>query len=161
MFTIRSQPFEPRRDCNPIVHLSVAKLCSTIESHGHIFFDFSAPTSSLHECPYKALMPRVHFSDRTGLTVGLRYRFTGPVKPVTGRNRTNANLNSNFAVVAVVTGKPAGYTGLPAGFADIPAGCASRFLTVYRPGIPVYRPVLPVYRLFRAVFRRLKNGSPV
>ena len=53
------------------------------------------------------------------------------------------NLNSNFVVVAVVTG--------------IPAGCASRFLAVYRPGIPVYRPVLPVYRLFRAVFRRLKK----
>ena len=104
---------------------------------------------------------RVHFSDRTGLTAGLRYRFTGPVRPVTSRNRTNANLNSNFAVVAVVTGKPAGYTGLPAGFAGIPAGCASRFLAVYRPGIPVYRPVLPVYRLFVAFFRRLKNGSPV
>ena len=139
MFTIRSQPFEPRRDCNPIVHLSVAKLCSTIESHGHIFFDFSAPTSSLHECPYKALMPRVHFSDRTGLTAGLRCRFTGSVRPVTGRNRTNANLNSNFAVVAVVTGIPAGFTG-------IPAGCASLILAVYRPGIPVYRPVLTVYR---------------
>ena len=105
--------------------------------------------------------PRVQFSDRTGLTAGLRYRFTGPVRPVTGRNRTNANLNSNFAVVAVVTGIPAGYTGLPDGFAGIPAGCASRFLAVYRPEIPVYRPVLPVYRLFRAVFRRLKNGFPV
>ena len=88
---------------------------------------------------------RVQFSDRTGLTAGLRYRFTGPVRPVTGRNRTNANLNSNFAVVAVVT-------GILAGFAGIPAGCVSRFLAVYRPGIPVYRPVLPVYRLFRAVF---------
>ena len=60
------------------------------------------------EIPSGGTGVRVHFSDRTGLTVGLRYRFTGPVRPVTGRNRTNANLNSNFLVEAIVTGILAG-----------------------------------------------------
>ena len=106
----------------------------------------------LHRVP-----PRVQFPDRTGLTAGLRYRFTGPVRPVTGRNRSNVNLNSNFTVVAVPTGIPAGYTGIPAGLAGIPAGFVLRLTAVYRPVTPVYRPVWPVYRLFRVFFRRLKN----
>ena len=38
---------------------------------------------------------RVLKSDRTGLTAALRYRFTGPVRPVTGGNRLNSNPNSN------------------------------------------------------------------
>ena len=38
---------------------------------------------------------RVLKSDRTGLTAALRYRFTGPVRPVTGGNRLNSNSNSN------------------------------------------------------------------
>ena len=100
---------------------------------------------------------RVQFPDRTGLTAGLRYRFNGPVRPVTGRNRSNVNLNSNFTVVAVPTGIPAGYTGIPAGLAGIPAGFVLRLPAVYRPVTPVYRPVWPVYRLFRVFFRRLKN----
>ena len=103
------------------------------------------------------LESRVQFPDRTGLTAGLRYRFTGPVRPVTGRNRSNVNLNSNFTVVAVPTGIPAGYTGIPAGLAGIPAGFVLRLTAVYRPVTPVYRPVWPVYRLFRVFFRRLKN----
>ena len=35
----------------------------------------------------EAVGRRVQFPDRTGLTAGLRYRFTSPVRPVTGRNR--------------------------------------------------------------------------
>ena len=58
---------------------------------------------------------RVKFSDWTPLTAGVRFRLTGPVSPVTGRNRTNANLNSNSPVETVLTGIPAGLTGLPAG----------------------------------------------
>ena len=97
---------------------------------------------------------RVSFSDRTGLTAGVRYRYTGPVRPVTGRNRSNTNLNSNFLVEAVLT-------GIPAGLAGILVTWTVWFLEAYRPVIPVYRPVWPVYRWFREVFRRLKNGSPV
>ena len=100
---------------------------------------------------------RVLFSDRSSLTAGIRFRLTGPVRPVTGRNRSNVNLNSNFTVVAVPTGIPAGYTGIPAGLAGIPAGFVLRLTAVYRPVTPVYRPVWPVYRLFRVFFRRLKN----
>ena len=54
------------------------------------------------------LESRVQFPDRTGLTAGLRYRFTGPVRPVTGRNRSKENLNSKFVVEAVENGIPAG-----------------------------------------------------
>ena len=39
------------------------------------------------------LVARVLKSDRTGLTAALRYRFTGPVRPVTGGNRLNSNSN--------------------------------------------------------------------
>ena len=92
---------------------------------------------------------RVFISDRTGLTAGLRYRFTGPVRPDTGRNRTKGSLNlfefktrrSNGTdrytgrtvrftgrfdrytgdVGGVArTGKPVGYTGKPAGWTGIP-----------------------------------------
>ena len=93
---------------------------------------------------------RVSFSDRIGLTAGVRYRYTGPVRPVTGRNRSNTNLNSNFLVEAVLTGIPAGYrfgrytgdldgpvlSGIPAGYSGLPAGLAgipvvsSSFLTL-------------------------------
>jgi hypothetical protein len=58
---------------------------------------------------------RVKFSDRSPLTAGVRFRLIGPISPVTDRNRTNANLNSNSPVETVLTGIPAGYTGLPAG----------------------------------------------
>ena len=37
------------------------------------------------------VLTRVLKSDRTGLTAALRYRFTGPVRPVTGGNRLNSN----------------------------------------------------------------------
>ena len=46
-------------------------------------------------------VPRVLISDRSPVTAGLRYRYTGAVWPVTGRNRWNSNLNSNFAVQPV------------------------------------------------------------
>ena len=61
-----------------------------------------------------AIGARVLISDRCSVTAGLRYRYTGPVWPVTGRNRWNSNLNSNGAVQPVRTGIPAGLTGLPA-----------------------------------------------
>ena len=57
----------------------------------------------------------VLISDRSPVTAGLRYWYTGPVWPVTGRNRWNLNLNSNGAVQPVRTGIPDGLTGIPAG----------------------------------------------
>jgi len=54
---------------------------------------------------------RVLISDRSPVTAEFRYRYTGPVWPVTGRNRWNSNLNSNTAVQPVRTGIPAGLTG--------------------------------------------------
>ena len=97
----------------------------------------------------QAVYTRVSNPDRTGLTAGLRYRFTGPVRPVTGRNRTKPRLNlfefksrrsngtdrytgrtvrftgrfdryTGDVGGAARTGKPAGYTGIPAGWTDIP-----------------------------------------
>ena len=108
------------------------------------------------------LLSRVSIPDRTGLTAGLRYRFTGPVRPDTGRNRTKGSLNlfefktrrSNGTdrytgrtvrftgrfdrytgdVGGVArTGKPVGYTGIPDGYTGIPAGWT---------GIPVSFPPL-------------------
>ena len=105
---------------------------------------------------------RVFNPDRTGLTAGLRYRFTGPVRPVTGRNRTKTRLNlfefksrrsngtdrytgrtgrftgrlgryTGDVGGAARTVEPAGYTGIPAGYTGIPAGWA---------GIPVSFPPL-------------------
>ena len=58
-----------------------------------------------------AIGARVLISDRCSVTAGLRYRYTGPVWPVTSRNR----WNSNFAVQPVRTGLPAGLAGLPVG----------------------------------------------
>ena len=55
---------------------------------------------------------RVSFTDRTGQTAGVRYRYTGPVWPETGRYRSNSNLNSKNSVQPVRTGIPAGLTGL-------------------------------------------------
>ena len=43
----------------------------------------------------RRIIVRVLKSDRTGLTAALRYRFTGPVRPVTDGNRLNSNSNSN------------------------------------------------------------------
>ena len=65
---------------------------------------------------------RVLIFDRSGQTAGLRYRYTGPVWPVTGRNRWNSNLNSNFAVQPVRTSIPVGWTSLPPGLAGLPVG---------------------------------------
>ena len=60
------------------------------------FFLFFLPPSpftlSLFAAPL-SVSPRVLKSDRTGLTAALRYRFTGPVRPVTGGNRLNSNSN--------------------------------------------------------------------
>jgi len=85
---------------------------------------------------------RVSFSDPISLTACVRYWYTDPVRPVTGRNRSNTNLNSNFLDEAVLTGIPAGYrfgrytgdldgpvlSGIPAGYSGLPASFA---------GIPV------------------------
>ena len=58
-------------------------------------------------CPHR-VPPRVHLTDRSPVTAGLRFRFTGPVAPVTGRNRSNSNLNSKNSVQPVRTGIPTG-----------------------------------------------------
>jgi len=63
---------------------------------------------------------RVHLTDRSPVTAGLRFRFTGPVAPVTGRNRSNSNLNSKNSVQPVRTGLPVGLTGLPTGLNSNP-----------------------------------------
>ena len=68
------------------------------------------------------LLTKVFISDRSGQTAGLRYRYTGPVSPVTGRNQWNSNLNSNFAVQPVRTGIPVSWVGLPAGLAGLTVG---------------------------------------
>ena len=44
---------------------------------------------------YSPVMSRVLFPNRKPVTAALRYRFTGPVRPVTGENRLNSNPNSN------------------------------------------------------------------
>ena len=69
-------------------------------------------SSPMHRFP---LVTRVYLPDRSGQTRGVRFQYTGPVWPVTGRNRSNSNLNSNFAVKSVRTGIPAGLTGIPVG----------------------------------------------
>ena len=70
------------------------------------------------------LTARVLITDRSGQTGAVRYRYTGPVWPETGRYRWNSNLNSNFAVQPVRTGIPVGLIGIPAGLTGIPAGLA-------------------------------------
>ena len=52
-------------------------------------------------------VPRVNLSDRSGQTGAVRYRYTGPVWPETGINRSNSNLNSKNSVQPVRTGIPA------------------------------------------------------
>ena len=44
---------------------------------------------------------RDFFTDRRDRTAGHRFRFTGPVGPVTGKNRPNSNLNSKSTVIPV------------------------------------------------------------
>ena len=50
---------------------------------------------------------------RVSLTGRVRYRYTGPVWPETGRYRSKSNLNSKFAVQTVRTGIPVGLTSNP------------------------------------------------
>ena len=49
---------------------------------------------------------RVSFTDRTGQTAGVRYRYTGPVWPVTGRYWWNSKLNSKTLGQLVRTDGP-------------------------------------------------------
>ena len=49
-------------------------------------------------------MTRVLFPNRKPVTAALRYRFTGPVRPVTGGNRLNSNPNSNKFKFSRATG---------------------------------------------------------
>ena len=62
-----------------------------------------------------SLITRVYLPDWSGQTGGVRFRYTGPVWPVTGRNRSNSNLNLNFAVQPVRTGILVGLAGIPVG----------------------------------------------
>ena len=54
---------------------------------------------------------KVYITDRSGQIGGIRYQYTGPVWPETGRNRSKSNLNLKFSVQMVRTGIPAGLTG--------------------------------------------------
>ena len=47
---------------------------------------------------------KVFLSDRFHRTAGHRFRLTGSVGPVTGKNRLNSNLNSKPAVIPVSNG---------------------------------------------------------
>ena len=49
-------------------------------------------------------LSKVFLSDRFHRTAGHRFRLTGPVGPVTGKNRLNSNLNSKPAVIPVSNG---------------------------------------------------------
>ena len=65
-------------------------------------------------CLRRRLAGSARRSLRQGLLLdrsGVRFRYTSPIWPVTGRNRSNSNLNSNFAVQPVRTGIPAGLAG--------------------------------------------------
>ena len=53
------------------------------------------------------------FTDRSGQTGGLRYRYTEPIWLETGPNRSKSNLNLKFSVQTVRIGVPVGLTGLP------------------------------------------------
>ena len=74
-------------------------------------------TNLLKKLKKIAPSPRVYLPDRSGQTGGVRFRYTGPVWPVTGRKWSNSNLNSNFPVQLVRTGIPVDLTGIPAGLA--------------------------------------------
>ena len=79
---------------------------------------------------------KVFFPDRLTQTAGHRFRFTGPVGPVTGGNRLNSNPNSKAPVQPVPTGLPAGLTGLPVGLTGLNSNPNSK-----APVQSVYRPV--------------------
>ena len=66
------------------------------------------PTVSDHTSEDTPVRPRDFFTDRRDRTAGHRFRFTGPVGPVTGLYRTNPDLNSNYSGEAKPTGIPAG-----------------------------------------------------
>ena len=92
------------------------------------------------------VLPRVFYPDRLTQTAGHRFRFTGPVGPVTGENRLNSNPNSNKFKNSRATGsdwfigrfdrftvrfdrfefeskfKSSRATGLPAGLTGLPTG---------------------------------------
>ena len=96
---------------------------------------------------------RVLKSDRTGLTAVLRYRFTGPVRPVTGGNRLNSNPNSNKFKNSHTTSSDR-FTGRFDRF----TGRFDRFEIQKLPVWPVYRPVWPVYRPVWSVWLVGLNG---
>ena len=61
--------------------------------------------SSFRTLQSKSALPtRVLFPNRKPVTAALRYRFTGPVRPVTGGNRLNSNPNSNKFKFSRATG---------------------------------------------------------
>jgi hypothetical protein len=60
------------------------------------------------ECSWYIVQIRVFYTDRTDRIGVVRYRFTGPVRSETGRNRTNSNFKPKHAVQTVPTGIPTG-----------------------------------------------------
>ena len=85
---------------------------------------------------------QVFFPDRLTQTAGHRFRFTGPVGPVTGGNRLNSNPNSNKFKTSRATGSDR-FTGLPAGFTGLPVGLIglNSNPNLKSPVQPVYWPV--------------------
>ena len=79
---------------------------------------------------------KVFFPDRLTQTAGHRFRFTGPVGPVTGGIQIQIQINSKAPVQPVPTGLPDGLTGLPAGLTGLNSNPNSK-----APVQPVYRPV--------------------
>jgi hypothetical protein len=56
---------------------------------------------------------RVFNPNRPDRTSGVRYRFTGPVRPEIGGNRKNSNFKPNSLVQAVQTGIPNRFDRFP------------------------------------------------
>ena len=92
---------------------------STIDEIDRSSHHMASVTTDDTESHAKVRACRVHLPDRSGQTGALRFRYTGLVWPVIGRNRSNSNLNSNsnFSVQSVRTGIPLGLIGIPAGLA--------------------------------------------
>ena len=79
------------------------------------FFVPVFPTRKKISATFFPVFSRVSLTDQSGQTVRVRYRYTGPVWPETGRYRSKSNLNSKFAVQTVRAGIPVGLIGLQAG----------------------------------------------
>ena len=76
-------------------------MCSLLQSSAEFSAEFERVGRSSGEGPVGT---RVLFPNRKPVTAALRYRYTGPVRPVTGGNRLNSNPNSNKFKFSRATG---------------------------------------------------------